>query len=133
LKPRINTNIWDISAPNYGLYLVNGKVYKVSVEVNAHHKGAACAAFMPKDKKFVSTTFAGSVPASEFMSGSSDAITIYESKWLAKQFPASSFEDRTNVTDKPQPPAKPGTFTFSWVYVSDIDSGCSISIGKNTE
>jgi hypothetical protein len=100
-----HTNIWDISAPDYELYLVNGKVYKVFVQDNAHNKGAACAAFMPKDKKLVSTTFARSDPASEFTSASSDAITIYESKWLAKQFPASAFEDHTNLTsnDQPQP------------------------------
>jgi hypothetical protein len=130
-----NTNIWDTGAPDYELHLVNGKVHKIYVQNNAHHKGAACAAFMPKDKNFVSTTFARSDPASEYVDAVSEATTIYESKWLAKQFPASAFEDHTNLTsyDQPQPLAKLSTFTFSWVYVSDIDSSCTIVIGKNTE
>jgi len=104
------------------------------VQANAHSKGSACAAFMPKDKKFVST-----IENSE-----ESATTIYESKWLAKQFPASSFEDLTSAYQSAstldqlkgkkyqQPLAKPGTFTFSWIS-DDTTSGCSISTGKNTE
>jgi hypothetical protein len=129
-----HTDIWDTSAPDYELNLVNGKVSEVFVRDHASNKGATCAAFMPKDNKLVSTFT--SDPANKG-GGISDTIAIYESKWLAKQFPASSFEDLTSGKepsqpwDPPQPLAKPGTFTFSWFYMDDYADGeCTISIGK---
>ncbi len=131
-----HTNIFDVNSPDYTLSIVNGKVVGIEVLSNAHNKGAACAAFIPSDKKFVSTFITDSPNSSGAMTNNEGgAITIYESKWLAKQFPASSFVDLTNLTssDQSQPLAPPGTLTLSWVYVDDHNSSCKISIGKYVE
>ncbi len=128
-----NTNLFNLGQPNYSISLTNAKVDSVEVLSNAHEKGAACAEFIPKDKKVVSTLITDSPTSSGAMTkDESGAKTIYESKWLAKQFPASAFVDLTNLTpsDQPQPLAKPGTLTLTWDYVTDDNSTCSISIGK---
>lgn len=131
-----HTNMFDVNSPDYFLSIVNGKVDGVDVQSNAHNKGAACAAFIPSDKKFVSTLITDSPNSSGAMTNNEGgAITIYESKWLAKQFPASSFVDVTNLTssDQSQSLAPPGTLTLSWIYIDDSNSSCQISIGKHIE
>jgi hypothetical protein len=142
----LRTDMLNFDAPDYDIRLINGKVDFVSAKsITPHNKGATCAAFMPKDSKFVSTVYANSDPPTDAaVPVISQATIIYESKWLAKQFPASSFEDLTSAYQSAstldqlkgkkyqQPLAKPGTFTFSWIS-DDTASECSISIGKNTE
>jgi hypothetical protein len=128
-----DTNLFHLGQPAYSITLSHGKVDSVEVPSYAHEKGAACAAFIPKDKKVVSTLITDSPTSPGAMTkDESGARTIYESKWLAKQFPASAFVDLTHLTssDQPQPLAKPGTLTFTWGYVDDDLSYCSIDIGK---
>ncbi len=120
-----HTNIFDVDSPDYELCIDNGKIDCVSVQVNAYNNGSACSAFIPKDKKLITDS-----PSDDPIHSST---AIYESKWLAKQFPASVFVDDTNDSSSGQLLTKPGTFTLIWGYADDYNSYCTISVGKNVE
>lgn len=108
-----HTDIFDVGAPNYTLGITNGKVTSIEVLSNAHNKGAACAVFLPKDKKLVSTFITNTPNSSGAMTNDENGgIKAYTSDWLKKQVTTSS-----------------GRISFSWNYVTDDDSICSIGIG----